>query len=44
MLVILESAAAALVIGLLTLAGVLLSNSRSRVVVEAKIDNLRKGQ
>lgn len=37
-----ESVAAALVTGLLTLAGVLASNSRSRAVMEAKIDALTK--
>lgn len=39
---LLESVAAALVTGLLTLAGVLASNSRSRAVMEAKIDALTK--
>lgn len=39
---LLESVVAALVTGLLTLAGVLVSNSRSRAVMEAKIDALTK--
>lgn len=39
---LLESVAAALVTGLLTLVGVLVSNSRSRAVMEAKIDALTK--
>lgn len=38
-----ELVVAALVTGVLTLAGVLVSNSRSRAVMEVKIDNLRKG-
>lgn len=37
-----ESVAAALVTGVLTLAGVLVSNSRNRAVMEAKIDALTK--
>lgn len=37
-----ESVAAALVIGLLTLLGVIVSNSRSRAVMEVKIDALTK--
>ena len=37
-----ESVAAALVTGVLTLAGVLVSNSRSRAVMEVKIDNLTR--
>lgn len=37
-----ESIAAALVTGLLTLFGVIVSNSRSRAVMEAKIDALTK--
>lgn len=37
-----ESVIAALVTGVLTLVGVLVSNSRSRVVMEAKIDALTK--
>lgn len=37
-----ESVIAALVTGLLTLIGVLVSNSRSRAVMEAKIDALTK--
>lgn len=37
-----ESVIAALVTGVLTLAGVLVSNSRSRAVMEAKIDALTK--
>lgn len=37
-----ESVFAALVTGVLTLAGVLVSNSRSRAVMEAKIDALTK--
>lgn len=37
-----ESVAAALVTELLTLAGVLVSNSRSRAVMEVKIDNLTR--
>lgn len=35
-----ESVIAALVTGVLTLIGVLVSNSRSRAVMEVKIDNL----
>lgn len=35
-----ESIVAALVTGLLTLLGVIVSNSRSRAVTEVKIDNL----
>lgn len=37
-----ESVIAALVTGVLTLAGVIVSNSRSRAVMEAKIDALTK--
>ena len=37
-----ESVVAALVTGVLTLAGVLVSNSRSRAVMEVKIDNLTR--
>lgn len=37
-----ESVVAALVTGFLTLAGVLVSNSRSRAVMEVKIDNLTR--
>lgn len=37
-----ESVAAALVTGLLTLLGVIVSNSRSRTVMEVKIDALTK--
>ena len=37
-----ESVIAALVTGVLTLAGVLVSNSRSRAVMEVKIDNLTR--
>lgn len=37
-----ESVVAALVTGLLTLAGVLVSNSRSRAVMEVKIDELTR--
>lgn len=37
-----ESAIAALVTGVLTLAGVIVSNSRSRAVTEVKIDNLTR--
>ena len=37
-----ESVIAALVTGVLTLAGVLVSNSRSRAVMEVKIDNLAR--
>ena len=37
-----ESVVAALVTGVLTLAGVLVSNSRSRAVMEVKIDNLMR--
>lgn len=37
-----ESAIAALVTGVLTLIGVLVSNSRSRAVMEVKIDNLTR--
>ena len=37
-----ESVVAALVTGALTLAGVLVSNSRSRAVMEVKIDNLAR--
>lgn len=37
-----ESVITALVTGVLTLAGVLVSNSRSRAVMEAKIDALTK--
>ena len=37
-----ESVVAALVTGALTLAGVLVSNSRSRAVMEVKIDNLTR--
>lgn len=37
-----ESVVAALVTGVLTLAGVLVSNSRSRAVMEIKIDNLTR--
>ena len=37
-----ESVVTALVTGVLTLAGVLVSNSRSRAVMEAKIDALTK--
>ena len=36
------SVSAALVTGVLTLAGVLVSNSRSRAVMEVKIDNLTR--
>lgn len=35
-----ESVVAALVTGVLTLLGVLVSNSRSRAVMEVKLDNL----
>ena len=37
-----ESVIAALVTGVLTLFGVILSNSRSRAVMEVKIDNLAR--
>ena len=37
-----ESVIAALVTGVLTLIGVLVSNSRSRAVMEVKIDNLTR--
>ena len=37
-----EAVAVALVSGLLTLIGVLVSNSRARVVMEVKIDELRR--
>lgn len=37
-----ESVVAALVTGVLTLIGVIVSNSRSRAVMELKIDNLAK--
>lgn len=37
-----ESVVAALVTGVLTLLGVLVSNSRSRAVMEVKLDNLTK--
>lgn len=37
-----ESVIAALVTGVLTLSGVLVSNSRSRAVMEVKIDNLTR--
>lgn len=37
-----ESVVAALVTGVLVLAGVLVSNSRSRAVMEAKNDNLAR--
>lgn len=37
-----ESVVAALVTGVLTLLGVIVSNSRSRAVMEVKIDNLAK--
>lgn len=37
-----ESVVAALVTGVLTLAGVLVSNSRRRAVMEVKIDNLTR--
>ena len=37
-----EPVVAALVTGVLTLAGVLVSNSRSRAVMEVKIDNLTR--
>lgn len=37
-----ESVIAALVTGMLTLAGVIVSNSRSRAVMEQKIDALTK--
>ncbi len=37
-----ESVVAALVTGVLTLAGVLVSNSRGRAVMEVKIDNLTR--
>lgn len=37
-----ESVIAALVTGVLTLFGVILSNSRSRAVTEVKIDNLAR--
>ena len=37
-----ESVVAALVTGVLTLAGVIVSNSRSRAVMEVKIDNLAR--
>lgn len=37
-----ESVVAALVTGVLTLVGVIVSNSRSRAVMELKIDNLAK--
>ena len=37
-----ESVIAALVTGVLTLIGVIVSNSRSRAVMEVKIDNLAR--
>jgi len=37
-----EAIAVALISGLMTLLGVLLSNSRSRAVMEVKIDELRR--
>ena len=37
-----ESVVSALVTGVLTLAGVLVPNSRSRAVMEVKIDNLAR--
>jgi outer membrane murein-binding lipoprotein Lpp len=37
-----ESVIAALVTGVLTLIGVIVSNSRSRAVMEVKIDNLTR--
>lgn len=37
-----ESVIAALVTGVLTLVGVIVSNSRSRAVMEVKIDNLAR--
>lgn len=37
-----ESVIAALVTGVLTLLGVIVSNSRSRAVMEVKIDNLAR--
>lgn len=37
-----ESVIAALVTGVLTLAGVILSNSKSRAVMEAKVDALTR--
>lgn len=37
-----ESVVAALVTGVLTLVGVVVSNSRNRAVMEVKIDNLTR--